>query len=324
MKKILASVFTILIIVLLVAVVGRNVIVKAAAESATKIATGLDLKIQSVHIGIRKTVVSIQGLELCNPAGFQDKIMLDLPLVYVDYSIKALLKGKIRLPDLRINMRQFTVVKNATGQLNLDALKPVQTAKPKETPKAEPAKKGKAPELQIDNLELKIGKVVYKDYSKGGAPAVTEFNININEKFQNITDPNALVRLIVFKAMSNSTIAALANFDLSGLQGTLTDTLGSSMKMAGAVGTKAADTLKQTAQDAAKVTEVAAKTTDALKKTAAGTEKLTGDVAGTAKKATEGLTSAAKGLTSGLKGTMKLPFGKSSDEGAPVDSASEE
>lgn len=317
MKKIGVTILLILVVLSLVLVVGRDQILKAAVESGAKIATGLGLEIGKLHVGLRSTSVDVQGLSLSNPAGFPDRNMLDMPRIFVDAHLRSLVKGKIRLTDMKIDLKQFTVVKNEKGQLNLDALKPVQTAKPGEKPA--PAKKGPAPELQIDNLELKIGKVVYKDYSKGGAPAVTEFNINLDEKFQNITDPNVLVRLIVFKALSSSTIAALANFDLDGLGGTLTGTLGSSVKMAGAVGTKAVDTLKQTAQEAAKVTEVASKTTDTLKQTAEGAGKLTGEVAGTAKKATEDLASAAKGLTSSLK----LPFGKSSAEEKTANSAAQ-
>jgi len=74
------------------------------------------------------------------------------------------------------------------------------------------------PELQIDVLELKIGKVVYKDYSKGTPPKSKEFNVNIDERYENITDPRAFISLIMVKALKNTTIASLTNFNLGALQ----------------------------------------------------------------------------------------------------------
>ena len=119
----------------------------------------------------------------------------------------------------------------------------------------------KAPEIQIDSLTLKVGKVVYKDYSKGGEPSVQEFNINLDERYQNIDDPNKLVSLIIVKALANTTIAKLTNFDLKGLEGTIGDTLASAQKVVGV----AQETLMKTTGEAGKVVEG---TTETLKKTA--------------------------------------------------------
>lgn len=114
-----------------------------------------------------------------------------------------------------MNLKEFTVVKNDKGQLNLNSLKPIETKKEVEKPKEK--KKEKAPEMHIDRLELKIGKVIYKDYYKKETPSVREFNINLDEKYENITDLNSLVRLIVVKALMNTTIASLANFNIGPL-----------------------------------------------------------------------------------------------------------
>ena len=110
--------------------------------------------------------------------------MLDMSEIYVDYDLPAILGGKIHLRTVRINMSEFVVVKNAKGELNLDALNVVKEQKGAKT--AAPAEKGKAPEIQIDVLELKVGKVLYKDYSKGGAPQVQEFNLNLDERYTDI------------------------------------------------------------------------------------------------------------------------------------------
>ena len=98
-----------------------------------------------------------------------------------------------------------------------------------------------------------------------------EFNVNINEKYENITNPYSLVSLIVVKALMNTTIARLTNFDLRGLQGTVSQTLASAEKLATEAAAKAQETVKQTTQEvqkaAQKTQEAVQETTDALKKT---------------------------------------------------------
>jgi len=117
--------------------------------------------------------------------------------------------------------------------------------------------------MQVDVLELKVGKVIYKDYSKGAQPAVQEFNLNLNERFTDINDPNKLVGVIVAKALANTTIARLANFDLKALEGTLGDTLATAQKLAGSAQEVISSSSGTVAQVAQKAEETAKETTKA-------------------------------------------------------------
>ena len=260
MKKSLSTILIGILAIILVLSFTKNAIVKVAVEKGVESVTGLKLHMKSLNIGVIKTLLGITDLKLYNPRGFEDKVMLDMPEIYVNYDLPAIIKGNIHLEEVRINLKEFVVVKNANGELNLDSLKVVKDEKAA-APK-EPAKKGKAPKVQIDSLTLKIGKVVYKDYSKGGAPSVQEFNINLNEKYENITDPNKLVSLIVVRALMNTSIAKLAGFDLQGLQGTISDTLAGAQKVLGqateqlmANPANAGDVLKSTANTLKETTE---------------------------------------------------------------------
>ena len=181
MKKIFLS----LVILIVVLFLARNTVVKAAIEMGTKAVTGLPLAMEKLDLNITDTFINIENLKLSNPKGFEDDVMLEMPKIYVDYDAKALLKAKVHLEELTIYLKEFTVVKNSKGELNLDSLKTVEQSK-KPEPKGEKKKTGKAPEVQIDNLSLRIGKVIFKDYSKGGAPTVKEFKINLKENHKNI------------------------------------------------------------------------------------------------------------------------------------------
>ncbi|MFA5144251.1 MAG: hypothetical protein WC522_08855 [Candidatus Omnitrophota bacterium] len=250
---------------LLVLGAAKDLVIKIAVESGAQIATGLKLKIGGFRVGILNTLVDIRNLRILNPAGFKDKNMLNMPEIYVDYDLGAIFKGKVHLTEARINMQEFMVVKNEKGKLNLDSLKVVQAQKSGSKPGAKAG--GKAPdmpEIQIDKLRLKIGKVFYKDYSGGGEPRVKEFNVNIDEQYTNITNPYTLVSLIVVRALANTSIGSLANFDVKGLSGSISGTLAGAQKMTA----QAAETAKQTAKAAVETTKKAAeavsKTTDAV------------------------------------------------------------
>lgn len=241
----------------------KDIMVKIAVETGVRMVTGLRLSTKSFRVGIIKTVVDIKGLRLYNPVGFEDRVMVDMPEVYVDYDLPAILGGKIHLRELRIHLKEFLVVKNNKGQLNLDSLKvargPAKGGAPSE------AGAGGVPKIQIDKLRLKIGKAVYKDYSAGAAPSVREFNVNIDEQYTDITDPYMLVSLIAFKAISNTTISSLTNFDMSGMRGNISGVLGSAKQMTGQATAVAQDTIKKAQQQ---TKDVVKDTQDTVKKTA--------------------------------------------------------
>ena len=221
-----------ILVALLVVLMAKDMIIKASVESGVAHVTGLKLDIRYLNVGIFRTAVSIKGLRVFNPRQFTDRVMVDMPETYVDYDLPAILGGKVHLRDLRINLKEFVVVKDKNGELNLNSLKVV--AAKKKGAEAPEAQGGNMPTIMIDNLELKIGKVIYKDYSSGSTPSVKEFNVNLDERYTNIDNPYALVSIIVVKALMNTSIAGLANFDLNSLKGPVMDTLLKATKIPGA------------------------------------------------------------------------------------------
>jgi hypothetical protein len=257
MKKWVFAVVWILAILLILGVT-KDLIIKSAVVSGTRMATGLRLTMGTFRVGILNTLVDIRNLSILNPAGFKDKTMLDMPEIYVAYDLPAIFRGKVHLKEVRINIKEFVVVKNEKGELNLDSLRVVKAQKSGSSPKAQAG--GKAPEIQIDKLRLKIGKVFYKDYSAPGAPRIMEYDVKIDEEYRDITDPYALVSLIVVKSLMNTSIANLANFDLNGLSGPASDALRSAQK----VSTQFADMTKMTPDSVKDVQSTASKAASAV------------------------------------------------------------
>ena len=59
-----------------------------------------------------------------------------------------------------------------------------------------------------------MGRVLYKDYSRGTPPRVTEFNLNLHERYEHIDDPKKLVSLIVSRALMSTAISNIMGLDL--------------------------------------------------------------------------------------------------------------
>ncbi len=285
-----------LVIVGLVALVlARNIVVKIAAENGVRAVTGMPFSMGKLDINLLNTFVDIESLVVKNPTGFHDTTLVEIPKILVDYNLSDILKGKVHLENLEFNMKQFTVVKNEQGVLNLDKLKALQGTQraSTQTPNKGSQAPAKALPVQIDMMRLKIGKVVYVDYSSG-QPSTKEFRINLDQSYQNITDLNSVVRLIVLKAMMSSGISNLVSFDIGGLEGTLTGAFGNSTKLAAQAAAKSLDTLKTAAENPSALADEA----KGVLKGAPGT---VGNVA-------KGVTSGVKSTASALKNKMKISF----------------
>lgn len=243
MKKLLVFV-TFLLIVVIAVVLAKDVLVKVSIEKGVELVTGLKLEMDRVRVGIFRPVIDIAGFLLLNPQGFTDRTMIDMPEIYVRYDLPTIIGGKIHLPEVRLTLKEFLVVKNAKGELNLDTLKTVQAQKTEKAPSQKSS--GKMPPIKIDLLKLSVGKVIYKDYSKGGTPSIKEFNINLDESYTNVEDPYTLASLIVVKALMNTSIAALTNFDLKGLQGSVSEVFSGAQEIT----SKAVATTQETATQA--------------------------------------------------------------------------
>ena len=250
MKKLITIVFILFAII----AVTKNLVTKIVISVGVQAITGLELNIKSVNIGIFETLISIKDLKIFNPDGFEERFMADAPEIYADYNIEDLLKKKIHFSEIRLDLKELVVIKNRDGELNVNSLKVV---KKKQSVRAKAGHKRS--NLEIDVLQLKIGKVTYKDYSSGRTPKVREYNININERYRDIKDSRTFARLVLFKALVNTGISNIANFDMISLGEGLGDTLGSASKVAG----KAAGKVLESAGDVTK--EVTEKTTNAIK-----------------------------------------------------------
>ena len=242
MKK-LTYILVGIIIVVAVLISAKNAILMFVIEKEVKSIAGIHLSMESLKVGLIDATVAIKGFKIYNPPEYPDEIMIDMPDIYIDIALSDVLKGKMHIQQLKLDVAEFMVVRNSAGELNLNTLKVVREAKGKKSKKKQTKIASGLNDIQIDFLKLKIDKVVFKDYSKGLKPDVKVFNIHIDQTFTNITDPDSLVSLLVIRALRNTRIAELTGFDLHALRGQVSGLLLPAHNIVDGAGTRAARTL---------------------------------------------------------------------------------
>ena len=230
MKKIIV-VISVIIIILVSLYLLKDTIIKLAIEKTVRDAIGLRIEIGELKASILRAAIDIRGLRVLNPEGFSDRLMADFPEIYADFSLKDAFKNKMRFIRAKIELKEFIVIKNRDGILNLSSVKTVSADQKQQKTKYSIS------DIQIDSLRLKIGRAVYKDYSKGEPPSIKEYNINLDEEYTNITDIKVLVNLIIAKALAKTAIAELAGFNLELLQGSISKVT----EVTGSIASKAVD-----------------------------------------------------------------------------------
>jgi hypothetical protein len=96
---------------------------------------------------------------------------------------------------VEIELKELALTKNKEGRLNVDSLKIVQQSKPSPpTP------------MQIDHLNLSIGKIVYTDYSAGTKPSGRVYDVNRHNSYKGIPTAQQLALLVLAEPMKAAAI----------------------------------------------------------------------------------------------------------------------
>ncbi len=203
MKRFIITLLVLIVIVAGALIIGRNEIVRNAVVYGIRQTAGLKTELGGVDIGLFKPRVQITNLKVYNPASFSGTLMFDIPEISVEYDPQGLLKGNVHLRALVITVRELDIVQDPKMNLNVNSLAIL-------APKQQSG--GKAPQVTIDQLALRIDKVAYQNELLGAAVGRKEFNPNINETFSNVTDPKQVASQVMLKVLAQIGLANKAQF----------------------------------------------------------------------------------------------------------------
>jgi hypothetical protein len=177
----------------------KNQIGKALVTSGFEKLTGTPMKIGEFRLSLLQPMVSAKEVEIYNPEGFPggDKVMARIPAFYFAFDLGQFFRGSLHIRSFALDLERIVVVRNAGGAVNLESLRALQ-----------PRGGGKQPSMTIDEAEIGLGKVEYRDYQLG-SPLTRELDVNFRRKFANVTDPSALVKAVVTQALQAAGLSAV-------------------------------------------------------------------------------------------------------------------
>ena len=104
------------------AVLLRDTIVKQWVQNRLRSATGMDVRIGKMDIGLATPTIAMEDVKVYNPPGFGGSLFLSLPEIYVDYDLAAIRARKLHLNLVRLNLGEMDIVRDKQGRLNLQGL----------------------------------------------------------------------------------------------------------------------------------------------------------------------------------------------------------
>ena len=178
-------------------------------ESSLSGVAHVPVRVGSARVNFLSQSITLRNIVVRNPGGFKEKQMLDVPLVAIRFDLSALGRGELHLKEVRLHLRELTVIKNKDGRLNVDAVKADKAER------EHARKSGRSSKLVIDGLYLTVDRVVYKDFSVSDPPRVYNFDIGIRDRlYTHIENPSVLFGLIMFETLTRTTLSSLAHLDL--------------------------------------------------------------------------------------------------------------
>lgn len=225
-KKILGFLVLTIIAAAVLLVVFRNQVIQFVMARAVTQVTGFPTTVGGVKYNFPADI-EITGLHIENPAGFKEKVFADIPEIYLNFSLEEFLKKeRTHIRELRLNIQQINIERNAEGVTNLQKLSSVgkSTAPGGQTVEKEPAPKEPAMPFLLDKFVLTMRKVSFKNNGPvvPGLPAAggAAVDMNVNQEvFTNITDPLVLVNVVVMKIIYGTTFGNLLGLNPKELLG---------------------------------------------------------------------------------------------------------
>ena len=191
----------------------KDQIIKSVITAVATQVTGAPVHIDGFSLGVFNQSVQISGFKMYNPKGFTKAVLLDLPNINVRYDMGALLKKKLHLPSVVIEIKEIGLERNKEGKLNVDQLKVVKQGGKQGNKSSEQMP------MRLDMLTLSMGRIVMKDYSARGEFIVKVYDINMRKSYKNITSVQQLAALILAEPMKAAGIQGAEIYGVAMLTG---------------------------------------------------------------------------------------------------------
>jgi uncharacterized protein involved in outer membrane biogenesis len=110
------------VILVIVALLSYNAILRVYLERQIRHQTGMDAEIGRFSLSLTEPTMTIQNFRLYNPPAFAGTPFLDIREIHVEYDPAALARHELHITLMRFNLGEIDIVKNQAGQTNIFSL----------------------------------------------------------------------------------------------------------------------------------------------------------------------------------------------------------
>ena len=214
MKRLLrwAAGITAALLVLIVALLfSRNWILKQVAIRSVAENTGLRAEIGSIHSGLRSPFLHLQQVRLFNTPEFGGGLLLDAPEFYARFDSAVATAGRLHFTEMRVNIAELTVIRDAQGRINLDHLEKEYRKRDAERRRRRGKDTNEMEFAGIDRLDVTIGRILYLDQEKPKRNATLRIGLT-NEVTTTIKTEDDLLKWtggMIFRLLAEQLVDAL-------------------------------------------------------------------------------------------------------------------
>jgi uncharacterized protein involved in outer membrane biogenesis len=152
----------------------RDTIAKDMLIRRLRSATGGEVKISAVHVGLLSPTLTIEGFKLYNTADFGGTLCLDMPELHIEYDRSALRARKLHLTLLRLDLAELSELVDKNGRKNFGP-PPKQSKEQKESTKSKDSS-GQWKFIGIDVMNATLGTFHVSNLASGEVEKI-EFGV---------------------------------------------------------------------------------------------------------------------------------------------------
>lgn len=177
----------VLILIIVLSVFLFPKVTKLLVGSYLSKTTGLPVQIGNLDFSPAQLQFSIKEVQFLNPKDFPPALLAQIDEIKVRYSLPAALLAGFDLKRLEIYFREFRLVRNEKGNLNLSKVNIFM-------------KKGDA----IDELVLNLGPLTYTDLSEG-QPVQKTFDLGLgNAVYRNVKGVAGIIEILNWEILKRT------------------------------------------------------------------------------------------------------------------------
>ncbi len=217
LKVVLWALLGVAVIVPVIVFSFRNAIICGQIERYCE-GLGIPVDIESFDIGLFQSQVKISGLKVYNPGRGREELFLDVPLIYVDYEARPVLRGKLHCSNVELDIQEIVIVKDEGGS-NIERFYEVLSAGEEKEPgmsaeKGKPAGREtqiketekKEIDIKIKKLVLSIGHIKIKGTEKRERYITLDID---HEEFNDLTGTKEITSAVTKRILAKASFRGL-------------------------------------------------------------------------------------------------------------------